>query len=36
MQLAKLAGNTVVATCGGKEKVALLRDLGVDESYTIK
>lgn len=30
VQLAKLAGNTVVATCGGPEKAALLRSLGVD------
>jgi NADPH-dependent curcumin reductase CurA len=30
VQLAKLAGNTVIATCGGPEKAALLRDLGVD------
>ncbi|GAQ80953.1 ARP protein [Klebsormidium nitens] len=30
VQLAKLAGNTVVATCGGAEKAALLRSLGVD------
>ncbi|KAI8025564.1 Prostaglandin reductase-3 [Camellia lanceoleosa] len=28
--LAKLAGNKVVATCGGKEKAMLLKDLGVD------
>ncbi|GAB2222511.1 hypothetical protein Droror1_Dr00016627 [Drosera rotundifolia] len=30
VQLAKLAGKTVVATCGGKEKAILLKDLGVD------
>jgi NADPH:quinone reductase-like Zn-dependent oxidoreductase len=30
VQLAKLAGNTVIATCGGAEKAALLRGLGVD------
>ncbi|KAL9271223.1 putative quinone oxidoreductase, partial [Drosera capensis] len=30
VQLAKLAGKTVVATCGGKEKAMLLKDLGVD------
>ncbi|KAI4295637.1 hypothetical protein L6164_035660 [Bauhinia variegata] len=30
VQLAKLSGNTVVATCGGGEKAKLLRDLGVD------
>lgn len=30
VQLAKLAGNTVVATCGGNAKANLLRDLGVD------
>lgn len=30
MQLAKLAGNTVVATCGGEKKATLLRSLGVD------
>ncbi|KAK6946122.1 Alcohol dehydrogenase, N-terminal [Dillenia turbinata] len=30
VQLAKLAGNNVVATCGGEEKAALLRELGVD------
>lgn len=36
MQLAKLAGNTVVATCGGKEKAKLLRDLGVDRVIDYK
>ncbi|KAK9044328.1 hypothetical protein V6N11_072638 [Hibiscus sabdariffa] len=30
VQLAKLAGNKVVATCGGKDKARLLKDLGVD------
>lgn len=30
VQLAKLAGNTVVATCGGGAKAKLLKDLGVD------
>lgn len=30
VQLAKLAGNTVVATCGGEEKAMLLKNLGVD------
>eukprot|EP00850_Spirogloea_muscicola_P014689 SM000107S14055 [mRNA] locus=s107:252682:258978:+ [translate_table: standard] len=30
VQLAKLAGNKVVATCGGQEKAALLGRLGVD------
>ncbi|CAI0447150.1 unnamed protein product [Linum tenue] len=30
VQLAKLAGNKVVATCGGQEKAKLLKDLGVD------
>ncbi|KAL6963998.1 15-hydroxyprostaglandin dehydrogenase (NAD(+)) [Sarracenia purpurea var. burkii] len=34
--LAKLAGNTVVATCGGKEKATLLRDLGVDRVIDYK
>lgn len=29
-QLAKLAGNKVVATCGGPAKSALLKSLGVD------
>lgn len=36
VQLAKLAGNTVVATCGGKEKATLLRDLGVDRVIDYK
>ncbi|XP_058097096.1 uncharacterized protein LOC131242466 [Magnolia sinica] len=30
VQLAKLAGNKVVATCGGEQKAALLKALGVD------
>ncbi|CAM8914083.1 hypothetical protein QQ045_031278 [Rhodiola kirilowii] len=30
VQLAKLAGNKVVATCGGKDKAVLLKNLGVD------
>ncbi|KAJ6806238.1 prostaglandin reductase-3 [Iris pallida] len=30
VQLAKLAGNTVVATCGGEKKAKHLRSLGVD------
>ena len=30
VQLAKLAGNTVVATCGGQDKAKLLKELGVD------
>ncbi|KAG2703584.1 hypothetical protein I3760_06G145500 [Carya illinoinensis] len=30
VQLAKLAGNTVVATCGGEEKAMLLKKLGAD------
>ncbi|XP_078432642.1 ARP protein (REF) isoform X2 [Wolffia australiana] len=30
VQLAKLAGNKVVATCGGEKKAALLKSLGVD------
>ncbi|CAH9125801.1 unnamed protein product [Cuscuta epithymum] len=36
VQLAKLAGNTVVATCGGSEKANLLRDLGVDRVIDYK
>ncbi|CDO97165.1 unnamed protein product [Coffea canephora] len=36
VQLAKLAGNTVVATCGGKEKATLLRELGVDRVIDYK
>lgn len=30
VQLAKLAGNTAVATCGGEEKAMLLKNLGAD------
>ncbi|WCJ17654.1 ARP protein (REF) [Euphorbia peplus] len=36
VQLAKLAGNTVVATCGGKEKAKLLKELGVDRVIDYK
>uniref|UniRef100_A0A5B7BUR3 Putative zinc-binding alcohol dehydrogenase domain-containing protein 2 n=1 Tax=Davidia involucrata TaxID=16924 RepID=A0A5B7BUR3_DAVIN len=36
VQLAKLAGNTVVATCGGGEKAKLLRDLRVDRVIDYK
>lgn len=36
VQLAKLAGNTVVATCGGKEKAMLLKELGVDRVIDYK
>lgn len=36
MQLAKLAGNKVVATCGGKEKARLLKELGVDRVIDYK
>ncbi|KAK9286832.1 hypothetical protein L1049_015237 [Liquidambar formosana] len=36
VQLAKLAGNIVVATCGGKEKAMLLKDLGVDRVIDYK
>lgn len=36
VQLAKLAGNKVVATCGGKEKAKLLTDLGVDRVIDYK
>ncbi|CAN4112203.1 unnamed protein product [Withania somnifera] len=36
VQLAKLAGNTVVATCGGNEKAKLLKDLGVDRIIDYK
>ncbi|KAI5661072.1 hypothetical protein M9H77_20395 [Catharanthus roseus] len=35
-KLAKLAGNTVVATCGGEEKAMLLKDLGVDRVIDYK
>ncbi|XP_037493934.1 prostaglandin reductase-3 isoform X2 [Jatropha curcas] len=34
--LAKLAGNKVVATCGGKEKAMLLKELGVDRVIDYK
>ncbi|XP_023644750.1 prostaglandin reductase-3 isoform X2 [Capsella rubella] len=30
VQLAKLAGNKVIATCGGSDKAKLLKELGVD------
>ncbi|XP_077213212.1 ARP protein (REF) [Tasmannia lanceolata] len=36
VQLAKLAGNKVVATCGGEEKAALLKSLGVDRVIDYK
>lgn len=36
MQLAKLAGNKVVATCGGWEKAKLLKELGVDRVIDYK
>ncbi|XP_059653924.1 uncharacterized protein LOC132300732 [Cornus florida] len=36
VQLAKIAGNKVVATCGGGEKAKLLRDLGVDRVIDYK
>lgn len=36
VQLAKLAGNKVVATCGGADKAALLKDLGVDRVIDYK
>ncbi|XP_044508659.1 prostaglandin reductase-3 [Mangifera indica] len=36
VQLAKLAGNTVVATCGGDKKAQLLKDLGVDRVINYK
>lgn len=36
MQLAKLAGNKVVATCGGASKAKLLKDLGVDRVIDYK
>ncbi|OMO63203.1 Alcohol dehydrogenase superfamily, zinc-type [Corchorus olitorius] len=36
VQLAKLAGNKVVATCGGKEKAKLLKELGVDRVIDYK
>ncbi|XP_012066889.1 prostaglandin reductase-3 [Jatropha curcas] len=36
VQLAKLAGNKVVATCGGKEKAMLLKEMGVDRVIDYK
>lgn len=36
VQLAKLAGNKVVATCGGEQKAKLLKDLGVDRVIDYK
>ncbi|XP_042009651.1 prostaglandin reductase-3-like isoform X3 [Salvia splendens] len=36
VQLAKLAGNKVIATCGGKDKARLLKDLGVDRIIDYK
>ncbi|KFK35988.1 hypothetical protein AALP_AA4G063600 [Arabis alpina] len=36
VQLAKLAGNKVVATCGGSEKAKLLAELGVDRVIDYK
>eukprot|EP00271_Cylindrocystis_brebissonii_P011675 TRINITY_DN29580_c0_g1_i1.p1 TRINITY_DN29580_c0_g1~~TRINITY_DN29580_c0_g1_i1.p1 ORF type:complete len:659 (-),score=121.71 TRINITY_DN29580_c0_g1_i1:431-2407(-) len=36
VQLAKLAGNRVVATCGGAEKASLLKGLGVDRVIDYK
>ncbi|PIA46337.1 hypothetical protein AQUCO_01500098v1 [Aquilegia coerulea] len=36
VQLAKLAGNKVVATCGGQEKAALLKEMGVDRVIDYK
>ena len=36
VQLAKLAGNKVIATCGGKDKARLLKDLGVDRVIDYK
>ncbi|KAL6494725.1 hypothetical protein OROGR_031525 [Orobanche gracilis] len=36
VQLAKLAGNKVIATCGGKDKAKLLKDLGVDRIIDYK
>ncbi|XP_051136817.1 uncharacterized protein LOC127255355 [Andrographis paniculata] len=36
VQLAKLAGNKVIATCGGKDKAQLLKDLGVDRVIDYK
>ncbi|KAL6514252.1 hypothetical protein OROHE_019239 [Orobanche hederae] len=36
VQLAKLAGNKVIATCGGKDKAKLLKDWGVDRVIDYK
>ncbi|XP_062091740.1 uncharacterized protein LOC133797735 [Humulus lupulus] len=36
VQLAKLVGNTVVATCGGEQKAKLLKELGVDRVIDYK
>lgn len=36
VQLAKIAGNKVVATCGGTQKAALLKDFGVDRVIDYK
>ncbi|KAL7156794.1 hypothetical protein ABFS83_02G033100 [Erythranthe nasuta] len=36
VQLAKFAGNKVIATCGGKDKAKLLKDLGVDRVIDYK
>ncbi|KAL0803864.1 PREDICTED: zinc-binding alcohol dehydrogenase domain-containing protein 2-like [Brassica oleracea var. oleracea] len=36
VQLAKLAGNKVIATCGGSEKAKLLKELGVDRIIDYK
>ncbi|KFK36022.1 hypothetical protein AALP_AA4G067700 [Arabis alpina] len=36
VQLAKLAGNKVIATCGGLEKAKLLKELGVDRVIDYK
>lgn len=36
VQVAKLAGNKVVATCGGEQKARLLKELGVDRVIDYK
>lgn len=36
LQVAKLAGNKVVATCGGEQKARLLKELGVDRVIDYK
>lgn len=36
VQLAKLAGNTVVGTCGSDEKADLVRDLGADRAVNYR